>query len=552
MRKLHRLICILIAVCLSTTTAPIATAGNTGKVGQFQTVSAFEHNMVIKSDGSLWAWGENYCGRLGVGADTDCYEPTKVLDEVVSVATGFGHTLAIKTDGSLWAWGLNEYGQLGDGTTTNRSTPAKVLDNVNAIATGFFYSLAAQTDGSLWAFGFNGFGSLGDGTKNQRTEPTKVMDGVVALASGGKHSLAIKTDGSLWAWGNNERGQLGDGTNTDRFTPVKILDNIIAVAAASDYSMALKIDGSLLTWGKNYRGQLGDGTRIDRNKPMEILNDVADISAGSIHAMVIKTDGSLWGFGDNILGQLGHIPGAIHVEPYKIMDGIATVAGGFQHSIVVESDGNVMVWGYWKFKRTFDIDLPNNTPMSDRPSYWAKHGINTAISMGLAPAFLQSKYAFAITRAEFCALAVVLYNTITDREITERHFFSDTTDENVEMMAALGVVKGTGSNEFSPNDILTREQAAVMLARLSEVTGRPLDKMATTFDDNDQISDWAVESVGQLKNADIMGGVGKNLFSPKSPYTREQSIITMLRMYFDISAYFYSVNSNRYSNIPGT
>ena len=87
------------------------------------------------------------------------------------------------------------------------------------------------------------------------------------------------------------------------------------------------------------------------------------------------------------------------------------------------------------------------------------------------------------------------------------------------------------NNLFDPNANLTREQAAVMLSRLADAIGKPLPNQAATFADNTAISAWAVENAGQVQAAGIMGGVGNNEFAPKDPYTREQSIITMIRLW---------------------
>ena len=111
--------------------------------------------------------------------------------------------------------------------------------------------------------------------------------------------------------------------------------------------------------------------------------------------------------------------------------------------------------------------------------------------------------------------------------------FNDTTDINVQKMGGLGVVTGVGGGNFAPNDTITREQAAVMLARLAYAIGQPLPQSAPVFADNAIISSWAVEAVGQLQAAGIMSGVGNNNFAPSCYYTREQSIVTILHM-FDI------------------
>ena len=126
-------------------------------------------------------------------------------------------------------------------------------------------------------------------------------------------------------------------------------------------------------------------------------------------------------------------------------------------------------------------------------------------------------------------MAVALY----ERElgtIRGRVNFRDTDDDNVRKMAYLGVVTGIGGNRFAPNNPITREAAAVFLSRLAEAMGHPLPDQSPQFADNGHISGWAVEGVGQMQATGIMGGVSGNRFAPHSPYTREQSIITMLRL----------------------
>lgn len=174
----------------------------------------------------------------------------------------------------------------------------------------------------------------------------------------------------------------------------------------------------------------------------------------------------------------------------------------------------------------------STTPSAaDRPSAWAEAQVNGAIAANLVPQDLQSQYTQATTRAEFCALATALYETATGAEITQRAAFLDTTDLNVQKMAGLGVVSGVGDGRFDPDGKLTREQAATMLSRLANALGKPLTAQAPTFADNASISAWALDAVGQVQAAGIMGGVGDNAFAPQSDYTREQSILTIGRLY---------------------
>ena len=144
----------------------------------------------------------------------------------------------------------------------------------------------------------------------------------------------------------------------------------------------------------------------------------------------------------------------------------------------------------WKPSTT--VQPPVVTPPAEKPSSWAEADVTRAIGLGLAPANLQSKYTQATTRAEFCAYAVALYETLTGEVIEARSFFDDTNDENVRKMAGLLVVNGTSPGKFTPNEALTREQAATILYRLGLVIGReiPFDMPVkeATFADKGSIS----------------------------------------------------------------
>jgi len=196
--------------------------------------------------------------------------------------------------------------------------------------------------------------------------------------------------------------------------------------------------------------------------------------------------------------------------------------------LIVGGGGNVPRSGWMEIG-----EQPTSTtaPNLNTASTWAHDSIIQAFELGLIPQSLQNNYTNNATRAEFSALAVALYETVTGRIISGRMEFNDTNDINVQKMGYLDVVTGVGGGNFAPNDTITREQAAVMLARLASAIGQPLPQATATFADNAQISSWAIESVGQVQGVGIMGGVGSNMFSPSGMYTREQSIITILRLF---------------------
>lgn len=165
---------------------------------------------------------------------------------------------------------------------------------------------------------------------------------------------------------------------------------------------------------------------------------------------------------------------------------------------------------------------------SDELPAWAEGQVKGAIAQGLVPQELQGGYNLVTTRAQFCALAVRLYES-TKGEITGRETFTDTDDVNVQKMAALGVVSGVGGGAFNPDGPLTREQAATILARLSNAMGKPLSGGSHPFTDG--VASWADAAVGQVYQAGIMTGTGDATFSPQGEYTRMQSIVTIMRLY---------------------
>lgn len=168
-----------------------------------------------------------------------------------------------------------------------------------------------------------------------------------------------------------------------------------------------------------------------------------------------------------------------------------------------------------------------------QPADWAKADAERAKTLGILPAALQNAYDQPITRAQFCVLADGLYTAVkgspaaADAAVT----FSDTTDPAVLRMASAKVVNGVGDGKFDSNGQLTREQAATMLSRLSAALGKPLTGGAPTFDDNASVSSWAIDAVGEMQASGVMGGTGNNQFSPKQSYTREQSVVTIMRLY---------------------
>ena len=172
------------------------------------------------------------------------------------VTSGYYHSLAIKTDGTLWSWGNNSAGQLGyvTATTNGVKSPNQIGTTTwTTIATGGSFNLAIKSDGTLWGWGINDFGNLNDITIGYKTLPFQmgIATNWKSIAAGLSHTLAVKTDGTLWACGLNNNYQLGDATLTTRraLTQIGTATNWKEVAAGNTFSIAIKTDGTLWKWG---------------------------------------------------------------------------------------------------------------------------------------------------------------------------------------------------------------------------------------------------------------------------------------------------------------
>jgi len=288
-----------------------------GSLTNWSSVSSLSNNstVAIKSNGTLWSWGRNATGHLGLGNTTDYSSPKQVgaLTNWLSVSGGLNSALAVKTDGTLWAWGSNGSGQLGVGDITNRSSPAQVgaLTGWSSVSIGYLHTAAIKTDGTLWMWGINSYGRLGLGNTTDYSSPKQVgsLTTWLRAVASNYHTAAIKNDGTLWAWGKNSSGQLGQGNTTNYSSPKQVgaLTAWSSVVVGYNHNIALKTDGTLWGWGVGYNGQLGLGNTTDYSSPKQVgaLTNWLSIVAGYINSAAIKTDNTWWTWGNNEYGQLG-------------------------------------------------------------------------------------------------------------------------------------------------------------------------------------------------------------------------------------------------------
>jgi alpha-tubulin suppressor-like RCC1 family protein len=271
-----------------------------------QVAAGYYHSAAIKTDGTLWIWGRNEEYQLGIPLPNP-YPQTPVTTFAggtnwKQVSCGKEHTAAIKTDGSLWTWGTNSDGRLGINNTDLKITPVTTFaggTDWKSVAAGSNHTAAIKTDGTLWVWGLASSGRLGtnDTTPNRNTPVTTFAGGNnwKQVSAGHVHTGAIKTDGSLWVWGSDDFNVLGRNGGGNQNVPVTTFaggTNWKQVFAGRQHTAAIKTDGTLWGWGSSSQGQLGINNNDGSNTPVTTFaggNNWKSVAAGGYHTAAIKS-----------------------------------------------------------------------------------------------------------------------------------------------------------------------------------------------------------------------------------------------------------------------
>ncbi len=305
-----------------------------------------KHGAAIRADGTLWAWGLNDQGQLGIGNTVNQLVPVQVgtATNWASAVCNDGRTHAIRTDGTLWTWGGFQTTPLQLGSSTGWSRLVAGSDHV----------LALSTDGTLWSWGGNNAGQLGLGHTDYQTTPVQVGSSTwTSIGAGHAHSHGVRADGTLWSWGINYNGALGLGDTVNRTTPTQVGNSTqwaTAVCGGLGFSMALRTDGTLWTWGGNDDGVLGDGGG-GRTTPAQMGTATWDrVSCGGSHVLARRTDGTLWSWGNSSYGQLGlAVSMTNNKQTTPLQVGSETtweaVSAVEYQSFALSGDGSLWTWG---------------------------------------------------------------------------------------------------------------------------------------------------------------------------------------------------------------
>jgi alpha-tubulin suppressor-like RCC1 family protein len=314
------------------------------------------HVAALKSDGTLWTWGGNAEGQLGLDTWANKALPEQVgTDTWTEVSAGDSHTFALNTNERPYSWGYAAYGQLGDDRRVLRTNvPAQTTYDADwsAVSAGRLHTLVLKENGTIWICGLKMLNPDSTGDISYSLAQVGTDTDWAAVEAGGIHNLALKTSGTLWAWGQNDSGQLGIGTTDSQGLPVQVgskSDWTAAFSAGEGHSLAIRSDGSLWAWGRNDHGQLGDGTNEDRSEPVQVdgAGTWKAVSAGVHHSLAIREDGTLWAWGLGADGRLGNGSTESSSVPVQVgMDADWTVvSAGLGFSVAIRSDGSLWAWG---------------------------------------------------------------------------------------------------------------------------------------------------------------------------------------------------------------
>jgi alpha-tubulin suppressor-like RCC1 family protein len=293
-------------------------------------VAAAGHTLALKTDNTLWAWGFNTNrGQLGDNTMINKSSPVQIPGTAWSDVDvgGSGTSIALKTDGTLWTWGDDDEGRLGNNTAgVHKSSPIQIPGTSwCGIVGGQYGNAGLKTDGTLWAWGRDG----GTGLRGVNTSNISVSSPVQIpgtqwndIEYSSFSAAARKTDGTLWTWGRASYGVLGNDSLIYRSSPIQVPGTQWNdISLSNNFVLARKSDGTLWAWGRNNTGpgQLGDNTTANKSSPIQIPGTQwNDISAGSNSSFARKTDGTLWAWGDNTYGNLGDNTTICRSSPIQI------------------------------------------------------------------------------------------------------------------------------------------------------------------------------------------------------------------------------------------
>lgn len=332
------------------------------------------HTCAIASDDVVWCWGDNSYGQLGSSAHAGLANSRSLVPVQAaalpdgrvarSITSGKGHVCVLAQDGSVWCWGYNGYGEVGV-SGGNQVDPVRVplADTATMVVAGGNSTCAVLTNSQLWCWGRNNRGQLGVGAANNvaNASPSRVgsVPGsftVATLDLGALHACATSTVGDTWCWGAYHDGRLGTNVASDVAAPQRLstlaAGQSTSVSAGADHTCVM-VSAQVQCFGANAMGQLGadPATLASSSTPRTVTGSAAAtvVTAGTETTCMIVGAGVLECLGSDSSGQLAsgssgssrHTPAAVG----GIQTAVADFSAGDTHACAVLVSGGVRCWG---------------------------------------------------------------------------------------------------------------------------------------------------------------------------------------------------------------
>lgn len=354
-------------------TPPLTAPADAGRHGP--TIAAgVDHTCALRDGGTVWCWGDNRGGRLGVGSTDERVlrpRPVEHLADVVEIGADYDYSCARDRRGGVWCWGENDDGELATGDTERRARPTKIPGiTAKRIVVGFDHACAITTNDTTLCWGSARFS---DGGRLHRHPPTEMpsLAGATAIALGDDHDCAI-VRGRTLCWGINNSGQIGNGRGgcvkepapscgkclakevcEESPEPAKVveLSKATTIAVTNRTSCALDSSGALWCWGGSAHHRRGATTSEDALTPVRVVAiaplRTVELDGGHGCGIARDDDGAVWCWGQNVFGEVGVGKQAHDVPPARVRVGnteVLEISLGLSTTCARTAD-DVWCWG---------------------------------------------------------------------------------------------------------------------------------------------------------------------------------------------------------------
>jgi alpha-tubulin suppressor-like RCC1 family protein len=352
------------------TCSAICQLDNTSCASNWEIVSAKDFTCMLSKLGEVWCWGKGTEGQMGNGTVLSTESPAKVLmplnKKLETISAKFSHVCGVAADKTVWCWGENNSGQLGIDTAGAVSIPSYVDffygQNITGAGAGADYSCVQQEAGLTYCMGSNINGKFGNGTEDGSYTPLLISATPFNnIAIGYNHTCGFDDENNPVCWGFGEFGQLGNGYLVSESLPVSVsipVDvELQTISPGVNSTCALDITGKVWCWGENTNGELGtEDSSVLVSVPSQVLFgsevNIVSISSGKKHVCALDDEGFVWCWGFNDTGQLGTVGGVIKSIPTPVeQNGLrfSFISCGFNHTCALDDNGDAWCWGSNEF-----------------------------------------------------------------------------------------------------------------------------------------------------------------------------------------------------------